>query len=259
MNRKQLALFLFVFSLDVRSKAEEHRAIESHSNKTANLVSLPEGCERSPEQVPCTVQNKGRFAATIEFDQQKIILYPQSAMTREENQTLRFLSGRAWIHAGHELVLHTTYGDIELRPGARLWLENGRDRFDMRTHEGLVLIQVKGDSKFYELPAGFETAMLPVDKEGKSKLHTPEPVNYKRHLPEMRVAFPDKAEYLEQLEKFSEAWKAAQERSQVLHAQLVEDQLTERKRALAAQAQAKKNLQAERLRYRSMMLENSEK
>jgi hypothetical protein len=239
--------------------AQDHKAPHKKVDRKglpANAVMIPKSCVKTL-QTPCTLHNPNRQAFFVQWHGREFVLGAYTVVSFESAQNFRLVKGGAWVKSNAKSFIQTVYGLVELLPDTWTWLRRTDEQIDIRTHRGLTLVQLKGDKKFYEIPAGFETTLKPVAHDATAKMQTPRPLDLKEHLLSLRNVVPDSEEYKEELARFFGDWKAAQKYATDFHSGLVQEELFAVKRAALRHAEVSSRLKVERLKYREMLMERA--
>lgn len=208
----RLALFVLVFSLEVRVRASVIQLRESESP-----IEQPEGCLDS-EANPCAMQTGRGEKLEILVGQAKVVVDQESSIIRVSEKEIRLVAGAVWVKAtkSSPVSVRTEFGST--RGTSDFWVSREKEKMIVTAVHRDVEIFPRGSGEALVVPRGLENFIGRVGKNGQATVGLPTPIVPQPHLERWaRLYSGKKAQFEKEVAEFRETWANSKDEAVVIH------------------------------------------
>lgn len=215
----RLLLFLFVFTLEVRVRAEV-----SPASTSGVLLQEPAGCLRElvKAKTSCALGTGRAGKVTLKLDSFEAVFDRRTAVIHQTGGDLRFVSGQIWLKTKIPQKIHTEFGAIDLGPG-EFWLDRSAERVRVGVIRGLAKLHPRGSAEVLEVPPGLENWLGTVALNGEARRGLPVSIALKPHFERWARLYPGSfKDFEKEALLFHDGWLEASRYSAEIHKALFE-------------------------------------
>jgi hypothetical protein len=217
----------------------------------ADLVDSPSHCLEK-QMFPCSLRVKGGFFAH-DTGENRFHLGDRSALIMHSPAEVQLIEGDLWVRQSKDLTLRSSATLQMSLSGEWFFQKKGNLPLLARNLDGAVVFVSKYLFAGEALPVGFENWFGGLDSSGKLSRGMMKPIEIVNHLREWHpLTGYSEAELRKAARQYKESWKSALQSSADLYRDIVERRMASHEDKAAAQAESKRQKEAEQKKFRQM-------
>lgn len=230
----RLALFFFVFSIEVRVRAESVNLRDAKAP-----LANPADCIKETKSV-CAVETGEDEKFTLKLENGTVILSSETTLIRTAPNELRLVRGEVWIRSEKApIVVRTEYG--EAQSAKEYWVERSPDQIRISATGGDVSFTARASSETLLIPQGLENTLGRIGKDGVASIGIPIPIEPSSHLARWARLYPGtKADFEKDVAAFRVNWTKAKPQASEIHQALFDRKVASIESEAKAKAEARR-------------------
>lgn len=211
--KKNVIIFLFIFSVDIRVRAE----VAAH--QAPYLIQEPEACLNGFGL--CTLKSIEKYS--IKNSTAILSLKKNTVLMRQALDKWALVAGNIFVNSKKEVSIVTPYGDMRIHPDAKVLIDKRENDYFVRVISGKVFLKGLGHANEVAVLEGYQNTLGRVGESARAEIAIPKPVLFIQAIKDWGSHFEgEQKEFRSEVENFKIIYKRATEELSELNRQIVQ-------------------------------------